>query len=77
MWGRYFLKLNMEVYRGIDKINVELSTVELTRLILGLEQRIELMKTNNFCSVIDEHKRLLKRLKEVKRNHINNNLINK
>lgn len=67
----------MEVYRGIDKINVELSTVELTRLILGLEQRIELMETNNFCSVIDEHKRLLKRLKEVKRNHINNNLINK
>lgn len=62
---------------GIDKINVELTTVELTRLILGLEQRIELMKSNNFNLVVEEHKRLLKRLKEVKRNHINNNLINK
>lgn len=62
---------------GIDKINVELTTVELTRLILGLEQRIELMKTNDFNSVVEEHKRLLKRLKEVKRNHINNNLIDK
>lgn len=62
---------------GIDKINVELTTVELTRLILGLEQRIELMKSNDFNLVVEEHKRLLKRLKEVKRNHINNNLINK
>lgn len=61
----------------IDKINVELSTVELTRLILGLEQRIELIETNNFNLVLEEHKRLLKRLKEIKRNHINNNLINK
>ena len=61
----------------IDKINVELTTVELTRLILGLEQRIELIETNNFNSVLEEHKRLLKRLKEIKRNHINNNLINK
>lgn len=62
---------------GIDKINVELTTVELTRLILGLEQRIELIKSNDFNSVLEEHNRLLKRLKEVKRNHINNNLINK
>lgn len=62
---------------GIDKINVELTTVELTRLILGLEQRIELMKANEFNSVVEEHKRLLKRLKKVKRNHINNNLISK
>lgn len=62
---------------GIDKINVELTTVELTRLILGLEQRIDLMKSNEFNSVMEEHKRLLKRLKEVKRNHINNNLISK
>lgn len=62
---------------GIDKINVELTTVELTRLILGLEQRIELIKSNDFNSVLEEHKRLLKKLKEVKRNHINNNLINK
>lgn len=61
----------------IDKINVELSTVELTRLILGLEQRIELIETNNFNLVLEEHKRLLKRLKEIKRNHINNNLSNK
>lgn len=62
---------------GIDKINIELTTVELTRLILGLEQRIELMKSNDFNLLVEEHKRLLKRLKEVKRNHINNNLINK
>lgn len=62
---------------GTDKINVELTTVELTRLILGLEQRIELMEANNFCSVLDEHKRLLKRLREVKKNHINSNLIDK
>ena len=66
-----------EVYMGIDKINVELTTVELTRLILGLEQRIELIKSNDFNSVLEEHKRLLEKLKEVKRNHINNNLINK
>ena len=62
---------------GIDKINVELTTVALTRLILGLEQRIKLIESNEFNSVLEEHKRLLKRLKEVKRNHINNNLINK
>lgn len=62
---------------GTDKINVELTTVELTRLILGLEQRIELMKSNDFNLVVEEHKRLLKRLKEVKREHINNNLISK
>lgn len=62
---------------GIDKINIELSTVELTRLILGLEQRIKLIESNDFDSVLEEHKRLLKKLKEVKRNHINNNLINK
>lgn len=62
---------------GIDKINVELTTVELTRLILGLEQRIELIESNKFNSVVEEHKRLLKRLREVKREHINNNLINK
>ena len=62
---------------GIDKINVELTTVDLTRLILGLEQRIKLIESNEFNSVLEEHKRLLKRLKEVKRNHINNNLINK
>lgn len=62
---------------GIDKINVELTTVELTRLILGLEQRIEFMKTNDFNLVVEEHKRLLKRLKAIKREHINNNLINK
>lgn len=62
---------------GIDKINIELSTVELTRLILGLEQRIKLIESNDFDSVLEEHKRLLKKLKDVKRNHINNNLINK
>ena len=58
---------------GIDKINVELTTVDLTRLILGLEQRIESMKSNEFNSVLEEHKRLLKRLKELRRKHINNN----
>lgn len=62
---------------GIDKINVELTTVELTRLILGLEQRLELIKSNDFNLVVEEHKRLLKRLKAIKREHINNNLINK
>lgn len=62
---------------GIDKINVELTTVELTRLILGLEQRIELIKSNDFNSVLNEHNMLLKRLKEIKKDHINNNLINK
>ena len=60
---------------GKDKINVELTTVELTRLILGLEQRIELIESNKFNLVVEEHKRLLKRLREVKRQHINNNLI--
>ena len=62
---------------GKDKINVELTTVELTRLILGLEQRIELIESNKFNLVVEEHKRLLKRLREVKRQHINNNLIDK
>lgn len=62
---------------GKDKINVELTTVELNRLILGLEQRVELIESNKFNLVVEEHKRLLKRLREVKRQHINNNLIGK
>lgn len=62
---------------GIDKINVELTTVDLARLILGLEQRIKLIESNEFNSVLEEHKRLLKRLKDIKGKHINNNLINK
>ena len=57
---------------GKDKINIELTTIELSRLILALEKRTEEIKCSDFNLLIEEHKRLLKRLREIRQNHINN-----
>lgn len=57
-----------------EKINIQLDSKDLTRVIIGLEHQINKMENDKFNPALEDNKRLLKKLVEVKRNYITNYL---
>lgn len=57
-----------------EKINIQLDSKDLTRLMIGLEQQINKMENDEFNPALEDNKRLLKKLMEIKRNYITNYL---